>query len=93
MQRKIEAAWPEASLAWGYFPVPTSRLIIQDYTISQGILSPPVLADRFRRVVQPFAVGNQCDQFDGAKEFHRVRSWPAERPQFSRADEDGDIVR
>jgi hypothetical protein len=58
-----------------------------------GILSPPILADVFRCFVQPIRVSQQGDQFDGAKEFHRVGFLLAERPQFPRAGENGDIVR
>ena len=58
-----------------------------------GVLSPPVLADDFRGIVQPIRVSQQGDQFDGAKEFHRVGFRLAKRPQFPRAGENGDIIR
>jgi hypothetical protein len=61
--------------------------------MTPGILLPPVLPDRFCRVVQPITVRKQRDQFDGVEKLHRVRLWPAQRPQLSRADEDGDIIR
>src|ERR1017187_758869 len=63
------------------------RLFFQGQTIAADILSPPVLADGFRRIVQPIRISQQGDQFDGAEEFHRVGFLLAERPQFPRADE------
>jgi hypothetical protein len=66
---------------------------VNSQTITARILSPPVLADGFRCLVQPIAVSQQRDQFDGAKEFHRVGFRLAQRPQFARTDENGDIVR
>ena len=69
------------------------RLFFSGQTIAAGILSPPVLADGFRGFVQPIAIREQSDQFDGAEEFHRVGFRLAERPQFPRADENGDIFR
>jgi len=41
--------------------------------MAPGILAPPELADRFRRLIEPVRVRQQRDQFDGAEEFHRVR--------------------
>ena len=69
------------------------RLFFSGQTIAPGIFSPPVLADGFRGFVQPIRVSQQGDQFDGTEEFHRVWPGPAWRPQFSRADENGNIVR
>jgi hypothetical protein len=59
------------------------RLFFQGQTMALGILSPPVLTNGFRGFVQPIAIREQSDQFDGAKEFHRVGIWPAQRPQFA----------
>ncbi len=69
------------------------RQFFQGQTMALGVLSPPVLADGFRGIVQPITLREQGDQFNGAKEFHRVGLRLAERPQFSRADENGNIVR
>jgi hypothetical protein len=59
------------------------RFFFNGQTIAPGVLSPPVLADSFRRFVQPIRVSQEDDQFDGAKEFHRVGFRLAERPQFA----------
>ena len=69
------------------------RLFFSSQTVATGIFSPPELADGFRGIVQPIAIREQGDQFNGAKEFHVVRFRLAERPQFPRADENGDIIR
>jgi len=69
------------------------RRIFQDQTVATGILLPPVLANGFRGVIQPIRVSQQGDQFDGAKIFHRVGFRLAERPQFPRTGENGDIIR
>jgi len=61
--------------------------------MTPGILSPPELPNRFGRLIQPVAVGEQCDQFDGAEKLHRVGPGLAQRPQLSRTDENGDIIR
>ncbi len=52
-----------------------------------------MLTDGFSGIIQPVRVGAQREQFDGVKEFHRVWLGPAQRSQFARADQDGDIVR
>jgi hypothetical protein len=69
------------------------RLFFDSQSVTPGILSPPVLTNGFHGFVQPIAIREQSDQFDGAKEFHRI--WPglAQRPKFPRTDENGDIVR
>jgi hypothetical protein len=41
-------------------------------TIAAGIFSLPELADSFRRFVQPVAVSQQGNQFNGTEEFHRI---------------------
>ena len=61
--------------------------------MAPGILAPPELADGFRRLIEPVRIRQQRDQFDGAEKFHCVGLRLAERPQFARTDEDGDIFR
>jgi hypothetical protein len=63
------------------------RLFFGGQTMALGVLSPPVLADGFCRIIQPIPIREQSDQFDGTEEFHVVGFRPAERPQFSRAYE------
>src|ERR1035437_6914785 len=66
----------------GYSPgVQPSRRksrFFQVYTMTAGILSLPKLSDGFGRVVEPVAVGEQRDQFDGTEKLHRIRVWPAQ---------------
>jgi len=69
------------------------RLTVNSQTVSVGVLSPPVLCDGFGCLIQPARVGQQSDQFDGAKEFHGIRSRLAQWSQFPRTDQDGDIFR
>jgi hypothetical protein len=78
-----------APFTHGVAPLSTHKtgLLCLAITIPPGVLAPPVLADGFRRFVQPIRVSQQSDQFDVAKEFHRVRPGLAQRPQFPRADE------
>src|ERR1035438_1554277 len=50
--------------------------------MTPGILSLPVLADGFRRFVQPITVSQQRDEFDGAEKLHRVPVGPAQWRNF-----------
>lgn len=68
------------------------RLLFGGQTIAAGILAPPVLANGFRRVIQPIAIREQVDKFDGAEEFPRIRFRLVERPQHPRANEYGAII-
>ena len=51
------------------------------------------IANGFGRVIQPIRIGEQRNQFDGAKVFHRVWLWLTERLQFPGTDQDGNIIR
>ncbi len=53
------------------------RKLFQGRTIAPRILPPPVLADGFGRLVQPFTIRQQRDEFDGAEKFHCIRIRPA----------------
>lgn len=56
-------------------------------TIAAGILSFPVLTDAFCRVIQPVRIGEQSNQFNRAKELHRIGPRLAQGAQFPRTDE------
>lgn len=53
--------------------------------IAPGILLLPELTNRLRCVIQPFTIGQQRKQFNGAKKLHCVRVWPAQWPQLARS--------
>jgi hypothetical protein len=61
--------------------------------IAPGILLLPELTNRLRCVIQPFTIGQQRKQFNGAKKLHCVRVWPAQWPQLARSDKNGNIFR
>ena len=67
-------------------------MIIRGETIAPRILSPPELPDGFGRVDQPIGIGEERNQFDGAKVFHGVGLWLAKSPKLSSADENSNAV-
>jgi hypothetical protein len=56
---------------------------LQHYNMTAGILSLPELADSFCGFVQPFAIRQQRDQFNGTEKLHSIRVWPAQWPQLA----------
>jgi hypothetical protein len=48
------------------------RLFFDSQSITPGILSPPVLADDFRGIVQPIRVSSQTNHLDSSKPFRRI---------------------
>jgi hypothetical protein len=90
IQLKLAA---DVGYSTGVQPSRRKSRFFQVHTMTTGILSLPVLADGFRRFVQPITVSQLRHQFDGAEKLHRVRVWPAQWPQFSSTDENSDIFR
>ena len=68
------------------------RLIVCGQSVPPCILALPVETDRLGRIIQPIGIGEQRDQFDGAKELHRVGTGLAERPQFPGAGKNGNVL-
>jgi hypothetical protein len=55
------------------------RFFSDAQTMAADILSPPVLTDGFRRIVQPPTICKQSNQFDGAEKFNRIGPRSAQR--------------
>src|SRR5215470_5137794 len=66
---------------------------IAQQSLAPLILSPPVLANGLRRLVQPLAVRKQRNQLNRAEKLYGVRSRFAERPELSGTTQDRHIIR
>ena len=56
-----------------------------------GILAPPELADRFRRLIQPVRIGQLRDKFDGAEKLYCIRPGLAQGAQLAGAHQQGGL--
>ena len=65
----------------------------REASLATGILSFPELADGFRRLMQPFPIRQQHDEFDGAEKLHCIRVWTVEWTQLTRSNAQDDILR
>jgi hypothetical protein len=90
IQLKLAA---DVGYSTGVQPSRRKSRFFQVYTMTTGILSFPELADGFRRLIQPFPIRQQHDEFDGAEKLHCIRVWTVEWTQLTRSNEQGDILR